>query len=383
MTVHACSSAALNFQLPNEEKHNRRVRTMDFFIPLATHVIPFNKDEPFNTFAPGEAKEEGEDRYYLNGEEVLICDTIYGFLGLGALGNRNIIDGLNGAGFSMGGNTLFNTEYQNPTEGSGRFLSAADIVRYCLATCATVADVEPALKKLCAWRSTLDDIESVALPLLHYAVADAEGNHAVVEYQDGKLHVYDKHHPTYPSIGILTNDPKYPSQLDGFKGSASFNTNFPGTIQLNGVMLLTDSIGSGSDSIPGGCGSAARFTRAGTLTRFIPKTVRNIYDVNAAAQQVLQSLWAPRGMETFSMGSKVVQNYTRWGVVIQLEGDYKGSFATTTHWSSGTDTPKKIFNLSDYNFDVGTKHTPKLISPFVEETEEWKADYANHLAKMQ
>jgi len=81
-------------------------------------------------------------------------------------------------------------------------------IKYVLATCANVNEVVSSLN---SYQIKLTEIEyqgqKVSNPS-HFAVCDASGDAAIIEFNNGKLDVY--HGPQY---NVMTNEPKYTDQI--------------------------------------------------------------------------------------------------------------------------------------------------------------------------
>lgn len=384
--VGACSSMAMVFNMKDPHGGTRKVtwrgRTMDFLTPLATHVVPHNRGENCFSYAPGKllGGNTPQSRYYANGEEGFHWTSRIGYLGLGALGNQNIIDGMNEAGFVFGGNTLLKTVYQTVQEGQENMaLSAQDIGAYVQSTCEKVRDVAPALKAVVAWRGALDNRDEIAMPLIHFTGIDEDGENVVVEYVPTshdddesclKTNIDD-------ALGFLTNDPEYESMLDAYRATASLNPDIPQSFEVNGKTVQTYAIGSGLAGMPGGYGPVDRFNRLGTIARSLKTDVFNNVDAEARIWDMIQSVWVPNGLEALPVGDKTIEGYTRWAVNMNLTDR---EFTTMTYLSRGTDTPKMRFKLSDYDFSPGTPHTPKPIYSSDEEMAIWTAEYNDYLA---
>ena len=68
-----------------------------------------------------------------------------------------------------------------------------------LSNFATVAEVRQAMRKV----RVVQGPTAAGIFPLHFAVHDAQGNSLVIEYVQGKLHIYDN------PLGVMTNSPTF------------------------------------------------------------------------------------------------------------------------------------------------------------------------------
>lgn len=87
-------------------------------------------------------------------------------------------------------------------------IEAAEFCRWAFEGHDSVAAVKEGLKKV--------NFIGPFLPL-HFALRDATGVSAVVEFVDAEMHVYDDLNDGVTSFGILTNDPEFPWHVENVK----------------------------------------------------------------------------------------------------------------------------------------------------------------------
>ena len=79
------------------------------------------------------------------------------------------------------------------------------LITWALGNFSTVDELKEGIKKVKVFG--YEQPQFKAIPPLHLNYTDANGNSVVVEYNDGKLEVYDN------PYGILTNAPSFPWQV--------------------------------------------------------------------------------------------------------------------------------------------------------------------------
>jgi len=100
-------------------------------------------------------------------------------------------------------------------------------------------------------------------PPVHYAIHDASGKSIVIEYVEGKLHVYDD------PLGVLTNSPAFDWQTTNLRNYVNFSlVNVP-PVHLGTVTLVGFGQGTGMLGLPGDITPPARFVRAVAYTNSV------------------------------------------------------------------------------------------------------------------
>ena len=100
---------------------------------------------------------------------------------------------------------------------------------------------------------------------IHLSIADASGDSAIIEYLDGRVHVY--HDKQYK---VMTNDPSYQKQLDNLS-------------RYNGF--------GGEKSLPGSFSSDDRFVRAAFYEKGIPSSnilTEEVYGLLSVMEKISQ-----------------------------------------------------------------------------------------------
>jgi choloylglycine hydrolase len=239
----------------------------------------------------------------------------YASIGANALGLPDLIDGLNEKGLSVGlfyfpGVARF-MPYR-PADAD-RTIAAYELGSWLLDNFASVkeikqrlADVAVAATPLPAWGFA---------PPVHYAATDASGESIVIEYVEGKLHVYDN------PLGVVTNSPDFEwhkTNLGNYMNLTPVNASRK---RVAGVDLGPPSQGSGARGLPGDFTSPSRFVRAAFFVHSAPKA-----DTSRAAVlqafHTLNSFDIPKGSVSERAqreGEPPALEYTMWTTAADLK----------------------------------------------------------------
>ena len=171
-----------------------------------------------------------------------------------------LYEGINQQGL-MGGQLYYRTFAHFPdTPRPGTLaLQPPLLVYHLLARCASVEEVVHTLET---------EVTPVAMPLmgtvapLHWTFSDRSGETIVVEPDREGLHIYRR------TVGVMTNSPGYPwhrLNLLNYAGARDLEHTLP---DLEEDCPSPCFSGSGSQSLPGGWTSPARFVRLAFLRRY-------------------------------------------------------------------------------------------------------------------
>lgn len=271
-------------------------RSMEFGKDLNSQLLVHAVGESFQSKAP-------------DNPQGMKWTSKYGFIGLTALSDAVLVDGLNTQGLSVGALWLPGSIYPKVTQPS-QALSLVDFVTWALGTCATVADVKAALTggSVQVWEG---DLLAKLLPL-HFPVHDAGGNCIVVEFTDGKLNIYDN------PVGVCTNDPPFPMQLENLGNYANLTPWDAKPAELGTQKFSPSGHGSGMRGLPGDSTPPARFVRATYLKQYA-QPVSNSADATTLAFHLLNTVDIPLGTSRgVDKSGKDTVDYTQWAVVKDL-----------------------------------------------------------------
>jgi choloylglycine hydrolase len=197
------------------------------------------------------------------------------------------VDGVNEAGLAASGLYLAEADFGERDE-SRPGASLAICMQYFLDNFATVSEAVEWL--------TSSNLQIVPIPLgstgrpgtAHLSLADATGDSAIIQYLDGKLHLYHG-----PEHRIMANSPTYAEQLELLKGYAGLGGEAP---------------------LPGTTDSPDRFVRASYYAPRLPSTS----DERTAVAEILsvaRNVSAPFGTAD---PARPNISTTRWRTVADL-----------------------------------------------------------------
>ncbi|RKH61343.1 linear amide C-N hydrolase [Corallococcus llansteffanensis] len=271
-------------------------RSMEFGRDLNSQLMVHAAGEGFKSKAP-------------DNQPGLAWKSTYGFIGLTALSDAVLVDGMNTQGLSVGALWLPGATYPKVSQPS-QALALVDFVTWALGTCGSVADVKTALTNgsVQVWEG---DLLAKLLPL-HFPVHDAAGNSIVVEFTDGKLNIYEN------PVGVCTNNPPFPQQLENLGNYANLSPWDAKPTELGTQKFSPSGHGSGMRGLPGDSTPPARFVRAAYLKQYA-QPVSNSTDATTLAFHLLNTVDIPLGTSrgTDKLGKDTV-DYTQWAVVKDL-----------------------------------------------------------------
>lgn len=188
-------------------------------------------------------------------------ESHYAILGMGivAEGFPHYFDAMNEKGLAIAGLNFVGNAFYHPVDETKRNLAQFELIPYILCTCSSIQEVKDLLKDL----NIDEEVFSPQLPSssLHWMVAD-EKESLVIESQKDGLHVYEDH------LGVLTNNPPFPLQLEN-------NKNYENLTVLDNEWDKEDktyySRGLSAVGLPGDLSSMSRFVKCA----FTRKNSRN------------------------------------------------------------------------------------------------------------
>lgn len=266
-------------------------RTMEFpiGIPWQLQVLP--KDTHFSALIPGGRS----------------WTSTYGIVGIAAVADTVVMDGMNEAGVS--GHGLYMAgfcTYQDP-KGDGKDLSEADVIAYLLATCGSIEEIKQAAKDLtiCGFDPGVGFI-----PPLHFLFHDKTSSVALEMRPEG-LSVVDN------PLGVGTNPPYLDWHLTNLRQYAGLTASNPAS-KIDGFTLEPLGQGGGLRGLPGDYTPPGRFVRAlvqvsladepidGTAAEMSTLHILNSFDINAGLIREI----GPTG--------KVADEVTAWSTISNL-----------------------------------------------------------------
>lgn len=291
------SQACMWFTLSAEDGSWIVARTMEFGVPFKWQIVVSPRGMRFSSPAP-------------NDKPGLAWKTKYGYVGYYSTGPEGAVsEGMNEKGLTFGALWFEpNTKYQEVSPGEEeKALSLSYLGPWVLGNFETVNEVRKELPNIKVFGELIKDLEMV--PPLHFAIADPSGKTIVVEYEDGKLNIYDA------PLGIMTNAPNYPWQLTNLRQYIGLSGSLNKAGILADMNLAPTGHGAGMIGLPGDITPPSRFVKLALYVKSAVKQPNPEKNLNLA-QHIVNAFDIPLG---------IVFDKNREGKVINME---KTDFAT-------------------------------------------------------
>lgn len=326
-TAHACTSLLVK----TSDDSYVYGRTMEFGFQLESKVVVAPRGLSFT----GTGTTKGQDGLKWTGK--------YGFVGMNAVNQPLVCDGLNEKGLA-GGILYFPgyAEYTKPADAdAAKSLAPWEFLTWCLSNFATVDEIKAAVEN--------GDVQVVELVFpafgfvapFHYTLHDANGKSIVIEPTGGTLKVYDN------PYGVLTNAPTFDWHLTNLKNYTKLSDANGSSLKVDDHVI--DSFGSGSGwiGLPGDPTPPSRFIRAFA------------YSMTPVSQ--------PDGIESVRLVEHIMNNFDLPKGFIRND---KSDEADYTQWTVVADMANRIYYVKTYdnqqlqaialeNFDLSVK-TPSV-----------------------
>jgi choloylglycine hydrolase len=151
-----------------------------------------------------------------------------------------------------------------------------------------------------------------ALLDLHFAVNDAQGHSAVIEYVDGKMSVYDN------PLGVVTNSPTFDWHQTNLRNYIHLSPNNAAPVVMSGEKLVGFGQGTGMVGLPGDFTPPSRFVRAVAFTQAAPPTDtadQSVWQAFHLLNQFDLPLGAIRGTDN----GKPIADFTNWTTAADMK----------------------------------------------------------------
>lgn len=267
-----------------------------------------------------------------SGQGSLRWKTRYSHVGFTPFGVPLLADGMNEKGLCCGAFYLPKfAKYQEPSS-SGYNISQMDFVSWVLGSFATVAEALDALEDITVVGVEVPQWGFIAP--LHFFLTDTSGETVIVEYVNGKKHVYEE------NLRTVTNSPGYDwHMLNAHNYIGLRALNLPPSY-FNHIELLPFGQGSGGVGLPGDFSPPSRFIRALFLNM-------NTFHGEDGYEEVL---YAFKILNQFCIPKGSVQEETKGK-----------AFFSETQWTSAADTKEKLYYFHTvYNRCVSVVDIKKL-----------------------
>jgi len=284
-----CTNFAL-FSTGTNSPYTITARTMDFASEMFTElkVIPRGQSFPDLVVTPI--------------THPLKWQNQYGYVGMdcGPEGVKQMTDGLNETGLSVGLLWLAGTEYPSSKDATSPTIYNVCLGDWILGNFDSVASLKAGLENV----TVLNIHERVPVRfVLHYVVSDNTGANLVIEFTNGQMQTYE------PDNGVMTNAPPYPYHLDNLSNYVNLSLknnpqNWWGQ-ELNG---------SGCLGMSGDYTAPSRFVKATMLQQSAQNyTPQNLEEAIGLAARILQNFGTPKGSVVAANNGDL--DYNQWGVI--------------------------------------------------------------------
>jgi len=168
-----------DFLLKSEDNTVVVGRSMEFAKVLPTQIQIFPKGQQVQSVAP-------------NNQKGLSWTSRFDYVGLVYTPAKTVVDGFNERGLSVGALWLPGTQYPNPPNDKiplQTTLFFADVSAWLLGNFENVEQAKEALSRVYIYAGGIPGFDQI--PPIHLSLHDASGASAVVEFLNGKIHLFD------------------------------------------------------------------------------------------------------------------------------------------------------------------------------------------------
>lgn len=232
----------------------------------------------------------------------------YRFIGIGQEleGLLGFFDGVNEMGFAaaalyFAGYAKYNT---GPDNGQEESIASFEFLHYLLGNCANTEELKRLLKQVKI--TGLEDPVTRTVAPLHWIAADRGGNCVVIEQTDRGLEVFDN------PIGVLANSPDFKWHMTNLRNYMEASPVQTEEAFWGNYRLTPFGQAGGTQILPGGYTSPARFVRTSYLKSFLPvPESRN--EAVVSCFHIMESVTVPKGAVITSRNE---YDYTRYTAFI-------------------------------------------------------------------
>lgn len=292
-TLNACTA----FQLQSEDGAKIYCRSMEFSFPLQSDLLIV----PQNTTFVGTAPQGVPGKRW---------QSKYGYVGM----NQRLLpilvsDGLNEKGLVVGCLYLQGFAHYEPFVATRQdeTLGAWELASYLLGSCATTLEVKDALQKILVAEQPLPGTKNFVLPL-HFYVCDKGDQAIVIEYLNGKCHVYEN------ELGILTNSPPFQWHLFNLSNYINLSPVNVRKLKFSSLEIENHGQGSGLLGLPGDYTPPSRFVRASFFSHCASQQ-KTAQEAVCQAFHVLNTFDIFDGIVQSQDKTKNISDVTEWTIV--------------------------------------------------------------------
>jgi choloylglycine hydrolase len=293
------SFACTDFRLTAKDGTVLITRSMEFGLDLKSNFRSSLRNREFTTKAP-------------DGNPGLSWKAKYGYIFLDGMNFDATTDGMNEQGLSFEALYLPGlAHYQTvPTGQNAQALPYIYIGDWILSNFKTVDEVREALATVYVFEQKLPELGEQVFPL-HFSVFDPSGKGLIIEYIDGKLHLYDN------KLGLLTNSPTYDWHLTNLDNYVHLRPVNPPAIKTEGLSFAATGQGFGMVGLPGDISPPSRFVKTAVLLDVTLPPEDSLEALNLA-EHIINNVDIPRGLSREPQSGKYIDETTQWVVFKDL-----------------------------------------------------------------
>ncbi|HUO05524.1 MAG TPA: choloylglycine hydrolase family protein, partial [Candidatus Binataceae bacterium] len=250
-----------------------------------------------------------------DGKNGLKWTSKYASVGTNGEGLPILLDGVNEKGLGVGlfyFPTAASYAKYSPAKAA-KTIAPWELGSWLLENFATVDEVKRNIGSIVVADVVLKEMGYV--PPVHVVVHDASGRSIVIEYVDGRLHVYDD------LLGVITNAPSFDWQMTNLRNYVNFSiVNVP-PVHLGPITLVGFGQGTGMLGLPGDITPPARFVRAVAYTSSVLPSATGD-DAVLQAFHILNNFDIPKGSareDQKDQYGNIIADYTLWTAASNLK----------------------------------------------------------------
>lgn len=293
------ASACTSFLLPTSDGSGIYARTMEFGIELKSNALVIPRAYTLHSTGAG-------------GKPGMNWKGKYAAIGMNALGETTLVDGMNEKG--LAGGVLYFPEFAGYADGTktdaAKSLAPWDVLSWILTNFATVEEVKTAIQDISI--INLVQPEMGFVPPLHYTIHDATGASIVIEPVDGKLKVYNN------PVGVMTNSPAFDWHMTNLRNYLKISAINAAPLKVDGLTFNPLGQGSGLVGIPGDSTPPSRFVRAVAYVQTVEKQPSGSEGVRLT-EHILNNFDIPKGWIQNDKGSNIPLEFTQWSTIADLK----------------------------------------------------------------
>lgn len=248
-----------------------------------------------------------------DGKPGLPWKTTYGVLGVNSMDRSDYTDGLNEKGLAVSLLYLSGYAKYQPYDPLKAHLSISQsqLATWILTSFATTDEVREMLPNIRVVPVPEAEIGGIPAPF-HFLVSDQSGKTIVIEYTEGKLHIYDN------KVGVMTNSPEFPWHLKNLGNYVTHSIKPVKPMKVGDMEIRPLGVGSGLLGLPGDFTPPSRFIRAAAFRNTVPELATGARAIEEAFR-ILNNFDIPIGTLGEDSHDPSVLGDTQWTGVMDTQ----------------------------------------------------------------